>query len=105
MLLDKGADPCLGDATGNTAQMGMAFRGFDQIAAQLLKTSCDVNTRNKKGQTAIMMAALFGRTAQIKMLVDAGANPSIADDAGNTAAGLANQQGNDELVRVLEGLK
>jgi uncharacterized protein len=52
-LIANGADPCKPDSTqGNTAQMGVAFKGEDAIAARLLKTGCNVNAKNKAGQTA-----------------------------------------------------
>lgn len=101
-LLAGKADPCLPDTMqGNTAQMGVAFRGHDAIAARLLKTPCDVNARNKAGQTALMMAALFARQAQVDMLLAAGADPKLADGAGNTAASAAATQGSDALAKRL----
>lgn len=79
-LIAAKGDPCLPDGTqGNTALMGVAFKGNDAIAARLLKAGCNVNARNAAGQTALMMAALFGRQAQVKMLMAAGANPLLKD--------------------------
>ncbi len=101
-LIAAGADACKPDATqANTAQMGVAFKGDDAIAARLLKAGCDANARNKAGQTALMMAALFGRTRQIEMLLAAGADPAIADASGRTAAGVAGAQGNDAAAARL----
>ncbi|TRW14545.1 ankyrin repeat domain-containing protein [Glacieibacterium frigidum] len=101
-LIAAKADPCLPDRDqGNTAQMGVAFRGHDALAARLLKAGCDVNARNKAGQTALMMAALFGRTAQIDMLIAAGADPRAADASGRTAASVAADQGNAAVAAKL----
>lgn len=101
-LMQAGADPCKPDASqGNTAQMGVAFKGDDAIAARLLKEKCDVNARNRAGQTALMMAALFGRTKQVEMLLAAGADASIADTNGRTAVAIAAVQGNDDVARML----
>ncbi|TVV76146.1 ankyrin repeat domain-containing protein [Sphingomonas solaris] len=101
-LIAAKADACLPDRDqGNTAQMGVAFKGYDPIAARLLKAGCDVNARNKAGQTALMMAALFGRTTQIDMLVAAGADRAVLDAAGNSAASVAAGQGNDKVVKQL----
>ncbi|HUD30034.1 MAG TPA: ankyrin repeat domain-containing protein [Novosphingobium sp.] len=101
-LIKAGADPCKPDLNqGNTAQMGVAFKGDDRIAARLLHEKCDVNTRNKAGQTALMMAALFGRTAQIDMLLAAGADPGLRDASGRSAASVAQQQGNTALSAKL----
>lgn len=98
-LLDHKADACKPDASqGNTAQMGVAFKGNDEIAARLLKAGCDVNARNRQGQTALMMAAMFDRKAQVDMLVAAGAKSGLADAAGRTAASVAHDQGNDAMA-------
>lgn len=102
-LIAAKADPCLPDRDqGNTAQMGVAFKGFDAIAARLLKAGCDVNARNHAGQTALMMAALFGRTAQIGMMISAGADPALQDSAGRSAKAVAQAQGNEAVAHLLE---
>lgn len=101
-LLKAGADPCKPDANqGNTAQMGVAFKGNDTLAARLLVEKCDVNARNKAGQTALMTAALFGRRAQIDMLLKAGADPKIVDASGQSALSVAQVQGNATVVEAL----
>ena len=101
-LIAAGADPCKPDVSqGNTAQMGVAFKGEDAIAARLLKAGCDVNTRNNAGQTALMMASLFNRTRQVDMLLAAGADRTIQDAAGRSASSVAADQGNAPMaVRV-----
>lgn len=104
-LIAAGADACKPDANqGNTAQMGVAFKGEDAIAARLLKAGCDINARNKAGQTALMMAALFNRSNQIEMLLAAGADPAIADASGRTAASVAQAQGNEAVADRLGNL-
>ncbi len=101
-LIAQGADACRADRDqGNTAQMGVAFKGEDAVAARLLKAGCDVNARNKAGQTALMMAALFNRTKQVDMLVAAGADRGVLDAAGRSAASVAGDQGNEGMVRHL----
>ena len=103
ILIAARADACVPDAVqGNTAQMGVAFKGYDAIAERLLKVGCDVNARNRAGQTALMTAALFDRTAQIEMLIAAGADRSIVDAAGRSAHSIAAGQGNERLVQRLE---
>lgn len=102
-LIAAGADACKTDRTqGNSAQMGIAFKGGDTIAARLLKAGCDVNARNNAGQTALMMAALFGRDAQVDMLIEAGADPALTDASGRTAHDVAKAQGNDEILGRLK---
>jgi len=57
-----------------------------------------VNRRNGVGQTALMMAALVGKTAIIDLLLEHGADASVADAAGNSVHSLALSQGNTALA-------
>jgi ankyrin repeat protein len=82
--------------------MGVAFKGDDAIAARLLKEKCDVNARNKAGQTGLMMAALFRREKQIELLLAAGADPTLTDAEGRSAAAVAAGQGSDAVARRLQ---
>jgi ankyrin repeat protein len=94
LLLAAGAAVDIGDgARGNSALMGVAFKGYDRIARILIDAGADVNARNGSGQTALMMASLFARTDIVEMLLSAGADRSMSDDAGNSAASLAAGQG------------
>lgn len=89
------------DARGNTALMGVAFKGYDAIARMLIDAGADVNRRNGAGQTALMTAALFGQTAIVEMLLAAGADAGVVDDAGNSARTVAVMQGNQAMVDAL----
>ena len=86
------------DAQGNTALMGVCFKGYLPIARMLIDAGADVNRRNGVGQTALMMAALFNQGAIIDLLLDNGADVGLTDAAGNTVRTLAIAQGNAELA-------
>lgn len=99
-LLKLGADPCAVDDKGSNAFMGVAFKGHTHTAKWLLEnTKCGVNSRNYAGQTALMMAALFDREEMVRLLLQHGADPALADHQGNTAQSLAQGQG---LGRILD---
>jgi len=104
LLLEKHADHCAADLKGNTALMGVAFKGELAIAERLVGR-CDVNTGNHEGQTAVMMAALFGHADIIRLLAKHGADLRAKDASGNTADGLARQQGNAEMLALLTELQ
>jgi ankyrin repeat protein len=102
-LIQLGANPCARDNHGSTALMGATFKGELSIAKLLLDQPCSkVDDRNRDGQTAAMYAALAGNRQLVDMLRKRGANLNLKDDAGNTAAVLARQQGADELAREIE---
>ncbi|MGC1302255.1 MAG: ankyrin repeat domain-containing protein [Caulobacteraceae bacterium] len=103
-LIGKGADPCAVDPKGNSALMGVAFKG-EIAVAQALVPRCDVNATNHVGQTAVMMASLFGHKDMVRLLSEHGAKLGLKDASGNTAQGLAHQQGNAEMEALLAELQ
>jgi ankyrin repeat protein len=104
LLLDRGADPCATDLNGNTALMGVVFKNELEIAKRLV-ARCDVNARNHQGQTAAMMAALFGHADLVRLLAQHGADLELTDASGNSAGGLARQQGNSAMEALLTDLQ
>jgi ankyrin repeat protein len=102
LLLDHHAAIDAGDgARGNTALHGVAFKGYPAIARMLIDAGADVNCRNRSGQTALMLATLFGRADMFDLLVAAGADPDAIDDAGNSAMSVAASQDNAEMQRII----
>lgn len=102
LLLRSGAQVDLADASrGNTALMGVAFKGHADIVRDLLNGGADPETRNHAGQTALMMAALFDRTAIVDELMARGCDPEACDIAGNSAVSVAEAQGNEAMAARL----
>lgn len=98
-----GADACIVDLKGNSALMGVAFKGDTATAEWLIETAaCDVNHQNHAGQTALMMAALFGRESMLNLLLTHQAKADLVDASGNTASSLAQAQGLDRVVLVIK---
>jgi hypothetical protein len=103
LLLAEGARPDgPPGATGNSALMGVAFKGHEAIARRLVEAGADVNRRNGVGQTALMTAAMFGQAGIVDLLLAAGADAAVRDDAGNSARSVAAAQGNATMAERLE---
>lgn len=103
LLLSRGAKPDgKENSSGNTALMGVAFKGYEAMAEHLIASGADVDRRNSVGQTAVMMAALFGHISIVDLLINAGADPTATDAAGNNASSLARSQGNMDMAAHLE---
>jgi len=79
--------------------MGVAFKGYTQIAKLLLDAGANPHVANSARQTALMMAALFGHSAIVDLLIDRGGDPHVQDAAGNSAISMAETQSN-ELMRL-----
>jgi len=61
----------------------------------------DVNRRNPDGSTPLQWAVYEGNLAEVKRLVRAGANVTIANNYGATPMSLAAEVGNAEMLAVL----
>ncbi len=55
----------------------------------LLAHGAQVNTRNNKGVTPLMIAARTGNLQTVKLLLTHGADPNLKDNTGKTAADYA----------------
>ena len=101
-LLERGADPNHKDAEGVTALMHAVERGDrDMIQAVAEKAGANINERNSKGETALMLAVLARSADLAKPLVDAGSDVNAADFEAITPLMSAAAAGNSDLVQLL----
>ncbi|HYF01960.1 MAG TPA: ankyrin repeat domain-containing protein, partial [Patescibacteria group bacterium] len=92
------------DKSGNTALMGVCFKGYPNIAELLITSGAELDLQHGNGGTALMFAALFGRNDIIRMLLKHCADASKTDFRGMTARDHAMQQGNEEGAEILEAV-
>lgn len=89
-LLDGGADPNRRNAAGDTAVHVAAFEGDAAILRAVLAHGGDTDARNPiTGATPLQQALLSPDANQYKVLLDAGADPNLADNNGDTALHVA----------------
>ena len=105
LLLDKGADVNMRDKSGSTALM---FIEGNFIARLLLGKGAMINTQAYDGRTSLFCAVENGNSQCVAFLLAKGADPSIANEVGQTpfaaAAGLS-EAGFEELMEdILEDL-
>ena len=71
--------------------------------AFLLDKGAEVNVQSKKrGVTALIFAAAAGNESVVRLLLDHGADKSLAEIDGDTALDRARQNGNDSVIPLLE---
>ncbi len=100
LLLARGADPNLPGPAG-TPLMGLAFKGFADRARDLLAAGADPNVQNPAGASALHFTAMFRQAAAADVLLAGGADASLRDARGMTAADLAAASGHTDLAERL----
>jgi Na+-transporting methylmalonyl-CoA/oxaloacetate decarboxylase gamma subunit len=79
-LLQAGADPNVEfNKAGYTLLMDASFEGLTPVAHDLIKAKANINAVDNQGQSALHYAAKEGHRELIKLLIDRGADSSIAD--------------------------
>ena len=77
-------------------------KGKTETVKLLLANGADVNAVDKKGRTALMIAAQEGRTKMVKLLLANGADVNAANTFGKTALSIATRRGDGALVELLK---
>lgn len=107
LAIAAGADPSLTNRFGGTALIPASERGHLEVVRELLEHSdVDVDHVNNLGWTALLEAIILSdggpRHQQIvRLLVDHGADISIADKDGVTPLEHARSRGYTEIERIL----
>lgn len=119
-LLEEGADPELANFAGQTplelaAQryhltqhrsyqkiFNLIQRAIDIYFIQNAIDNKHVNQRNNKGQTALSLAAAIPSSRLVKTILDAGADPELADDEGLTPLAAAQQTDNQAIIDLIQ---
>lgn len=85
-MLDKKANPEIGDKQGMTPLMHAALMNFVEAGEELLDTKAPVDQTNRRGETALILAVQAKNAAMIRLLVKRGANPDRADHVAGMSA-------------------
>ena len=72
------------DHIENTSLCKAAEKGNIDVLTLLVEYGADINHRNLKGETAVMIAAKNGHKNAVNFLVENGADPEIRDYLGQS---------------------
>lgn len=107
MTLDAGADLASTNRYGGTGLIPAAHHGYPEVVRILLETEIDVDHVNRLGWTALLEAVILGDGGPVhqeivRLLLNGGADPTIADRDGRTPLDHARARGQTTIARTLE---
>ena len=102
ILLDAGADVNAVDKAGYSVLMVTAIDNNPAILAILAEHGASLDQQDPDfGWSALIWAAKEGHVDNVRVLLDAGANPQLADQSGKTARDWAQQNAHQEVLALL----
>ena len=78
-----------------------AQQGLATGVSNLLDKGIDVNVKNPKGETPLIVAIMYRRLPVVKVLLERGANINVTSDEGMTVLSLASRDGSLDIVKEL----
>jgi ankyrin repeat protein len=78
-----------------------ARTGDDRMLAEFTQSHFDLNVRDEKGYTALILAAYHGHLSSVELLLKNKADPCAKDNRGNTALMGALFKGEGQIARML----
>jgi hypothetical protein len=99
-LLLTGADVNGRDCTGMTALFSavIPWEGGDRLTRRLLRAGALIDARDRLGRTSLIDAAERGNLVVVDVLLQSGADRTIADAKGQTALDVARAKGNQRII-------
>ncbi len=97
-LIARGADV---NKPGWTPLHYAATKGHTDIMALLLENHAYIDASSPNGSTPLMMAALYGTPAAVKLLLEEGADPLIKNGLGLTAIDFANRDNRTDSAEII----
>jgi len=105
-LLPARPDMTIRNRYGGVSVIPASERGHVDYVRRVVQTEIDVNHINNLGWTALLEAVILGDGTEpyqqiVQLLLDAGADASIADKDGITALEHAEAKGQDQIAPIL----
>ncbi len=102
-LLARGARPDAVSQTGTQPIHDAALGGFAEVIRELVTHGAEVNARTRaEGQTPLHIAAVMDKMKAVEALVALGADLTLKDSKGRTAADAAGDAGLTDVAAFLK---
>ena len=97
-LVSRGAKV---NKTGWTPLHYAATGGHLRVMAFLIGAGADVNAESPNGTTPLMMAAMYGNDATVKLLLESGAHADTRNDQRLSAEDFAKRAGREDSAKLI----
>jgi uncharacterized protein len=97
-LIERGADV---NKPGWAPLHYAATRGHLEVMNVLLENHAYIDAASPNGSTPLMMAALYGTPSAVKLLLEAGADPSLKNIQGMTAIDFAQRDNRRDSAEII----
>ncbi len=78
-----------------------ATNGHVAVMKQMLHQHAFIDAQSPNGTTPLMMAAMYGSTAAVRLLVEEGADPLMKNEQGMTAADFAQRVNRPDAIQLI----
>jgi hypothetical protein len=103
-LLTQGVEPDLQNPRKVSPLWVAATNGHLRVVELLLGTNAvDINSKSIAGRPPIFWASARGYEDVVRLLLEAGADPSLMDEDERNAISMAKQYGHNKIVKMLAG--
>ena len=86
VLLEKGADPNIVNSSGfSSLHAAAAGNCPSKTVQEISKCKIDLDAKDKDGRTALLLACMHRQQETVQVLLEAGSNPNIRDNNGQTS--------------------
>ena len=99
-LIENGANVNAAANDGTTA-LHLAVSGPEDSIKALIKANADPNAQDKNGSTPLILAAKWESEKKVRMLLRAGADYNIKNNAGESAADLCAARGFQDALELM----
>ncbi|XP_067653188.1 serine/threonine-protein phosphatase 6 regulatory ankyrin repeat subunit A-like [Haliotis asinina] len=100
LLLESGADPSLVNRDGDNVLHLACMRWDEEVVKQVLKLhALNINCRGSNGMTPLLLAAEYNTYNVFELLLQSGADLSVADSDGNSILHFASMGEDEEIVK------
>ena len=101
-LVDAGADVNLETHDGRTAMGWAANSTRLDLVMYLFDSGAEISMQTQKGWTPLMAASIRGEPSVVRYLLESGADPAVSDSTGRTARSIAEREGYNEIVELID---